>query len=35
MSEWIRVKDRLPALGVPVLIHNPHWDYCVVANYAG
>lgn len=32
---WISVEDRLPETGVPVLIHNPRWDYGVVANYAG
>ena len=32
---WISVKDRLPETGEPVLIHNPNWDYGVVANYAG
>lgn len=35
MSEWISVKDSLPETAVPVLIHNPYWDYGVVANYAG
>ena len=35
MSEWISVEDRLPEKAVPVLICNPHWAYCVVANYAG
>lgn len=33
--DWISVKDRLPEIGIPVLIHNLHWAYGVVANYAG
>lgn len=33
--DWVRVEDRLPDTGVHVLICNPNWDYCVVANYAG
>ena len=32
---WISVNDRLPESGIPVLIYNPHWNYGVVANYAG
>ena len=34
-NEWVSVDKKLPKCGVPVLIGNPHWDYPVVANYAG
>lgn len=34
-NEWVSVDNKLPKNGVPVLIGNPHWDYPVVANYAG
>ena len=34
-NEWVSVDKKLPQCGVPVLIGNPHWDYPVVANYAG
>lgn len=32
---WVSVDNKLPKNGVPVLIGNPHWDYPVVASYAG
>ena len=35
MNDWISVKDKMPETAVPVLICNPHWDYPVVASYAG
>ena len=34
-NEWVSVEEKLPKCGVPVLIGNPHWDYPVVASYAG
>lgn len=34
-NEWVSVDKKLPQCGVPVLIGNPHWDYPVVASYAG
>ena len=34
-NEWVSVDKKLPKCGVPVLIGNPHWDYPVVASYAG
>ena len=34
-NEWVSVDNKLPKNGVPVLIGNPHWDYPVVASYAG
>ena len=34
-NELVSVDKKLPKCGVPVLIGNPHWDYPVVASYAG
>ena len=31
MNEWISVKDRLPEVGVPVLVHEGPYNYQVIA----
>ena len=35
MNSWIPIKELMPEKAIPVLICNPHWDYPVVASYAG